>query len=114
MYRTLEEGEYSVNRHPIKRVIERYGDNYIGNKKIKNMSWKKIRSIIINQLTNKIQSTNILNIMDVEVKTKLFRMLVTLDSKNKVKTILPETNENDPGELSYKISEVIKSDKFRD
>lgn len=83
-------GRIKVKRHAIKRMKERYGNKYIGNKKIKNCSHNKIAKYIRKKLKNDIKYINEQEDNSLEVKTDSrlgFNAIIIPEFNNVVITI---------------------------
>ena len=89
----------------MKRIKERYGETYIGGKKIKNMGINQLRSIILNQVKDNLVSRKKINITSFYVKTDLFRFVIVLGNKNEIVTTLPKDNcyESMGSSLNYSL-----------
>lgn len=81
-------GRYIITRHAFKRYKERYGDRYIGGKKIKNMSKPKAQSKIIKSLKYKSKKIMEQNDGYLKVITKDFQAVVKPENKNVIVTII--------------------------
>ena len=104
---------FKVTRHSVKRLKERFGENYYDGKKIKNLSVNKLRKIILNLLKFNRVSVREVNKVNVVVETDFCSFIVTLSFENIVRTTLPDENhyKKDKEALSFQLGEV--SEKLR-
>ena len=80
-------GDFKVKQHAVERMRERYGEQYIGDKKIKNMSHQKIRRKIRESLRERIEFVSENDNNTVYVKTEDFEAIVEPLFKNQVITV---------------------------
>lgn len=80
-------GKFDVKQHAITRFKERYGNEYIGNKKIKNMSDNKCKRKIIKSIKERLDYYNEQDDGTLFVKTYDFKAIVAPQFKNLVLTI---------------------------
>lgn len=90
-YKTTENrlvGRFNVKQHAVDRFKERYGNEYIGNKKIKNMSDTKCKRKIIKSLRERVDYLNEQDDGTLFVKTYDFKAIVAPYYTNSVITII--------------------------
>lgn len=81
-------GKYVIKTHAIDRIKERYGDKYIGNKKIKNMNSNRVKRLIRKRLNNDIKFVSDNDDGTVYVETGDFGAIVDPSFQNFVVTII--------------------------
>lgn len=81
-------GKFKVKSHAVDRFIERYGNEYIGNQKIKNMGENKLKRKIVKSLRERREYINEQDDGSLFVKTKDFKAIVMPYFKNTVITII--------------------------
>lgn len=84
-------GKFKVTKHARDRFKERFGNDRVGRKKVKNLGKNKVDSAIIQRLRNKRKGIKDLKQDDgaIKVFTKDFDAIVIPGFSNTVVTILP-------------------------
>lgn len=83
-------GKYIIKRHAVSRLKSRYGDTYIGNKKIKNMNSNKLVKKIRYSLGHHIMRVKENKDGSLYVVTNRFKVVIRPGFNNHVVTILPK------------------------
>jgi len=81
-------GRYRITKHALSRFKERYGDEYIGNKKIKNMNGNKARRKIIKSLKERNRKIKKQKDGTLVAITKDFKAIINPSFDNVVITII--------------------------
>lgn len=81
-------GKYVVTQHAVRKMKQRYGDEYIGNAKIKNLNKNKVKRKIRKTLREDIKFVSEQDDGAVYVRTEHFSAIVVPEFNNKVVTIL--------------------------
>lgn len=81
-------GSFKIKKHAVDRFRDRHGNEYIGNKKIKNMSDNKLKRKIRKSLKKRVRGLNEQEDGSLEVYTKDFKAIVVPSFRNIVVTII--------------------------